>query len=80
MLLAAGCVRGLTYKGADISSLTVVEQAGVSYKDTTGAAGKMEDILKAHGMNTARVRVWTSGTYSTSYALALGKVCTRVSA
>jgi arabinogalactan endo-1,4-beta-galactosidase len=65
---------GLTYHGADISSLTVVESAGHTYKDTNGATGKMETILKAHGMNTARVRIWTSGQYSTSYGLALGKV------
>lgn len=67
-------VLSLTYHGADISSVAVVEAAGVTYKDTTGTTGKMENILKTHGLNTARVRLWTSGTYSTTYGLALAKV------
>ncbi|KAI0058972.1 arabinogalactan endo-1,4-beta-galactosidase [Artomyces pyxidatus] len=63
----------LQYHGADISSVAVVEGNGITYKDINGATGKLENILKNHGMNTARVRLWTSGTYSTSYGLALAK-------
>ena len=72
--LAAGLARALTWRGADISSVPVVEAAGVTYRDTTGATGKFENILAAHGMNTARVRVWTAGQYNTAFALSLGKV------
>lgn len=64
----------LTYKGADISSVPVSEAAGTTFKDTNGVAGKAETILAAHGMNTARVRLWTAGTYNLAYGLALGKV------
>ena len=62
----------LTYHGADISSLTVVEHSGVSYKDS-GQTLPFETILKNHGMNAARVRIWTAGQYNLQYGLALGK-------
>lgn len=64
----------LTWKGADISSIPVSEAAGTTFKDTNGVAGKAENILKAHGLNTARVRIWTAGTYNLAFGLALGKV------
>lgn len=64
----------LTYKGADISSAKVVENSGISYKDVNGNAGALETILKNNGMNTARIRIWTAGTYNTAYGLALAKV------
>lgn len=64
----------LTYKGADISSIPVSEAAGTTFKDTSGNAGKAETILASHGMNTARVRIWTAGTYNLAFGLALGKV------
>lgn len=67
-------VFGLTYHGADISSVAVVEASGMTYKDTSGTTGKLENILKSSGLNTARVRLWTAGTYSTTYGLALAKV------
>lgn len=75
LALQANIVSGLTYKGADISSLTIVEQDGVTFKDVNGNAGKLENILHSNGMNVARVRVWTAGTYSTGYAVDLAKVC-----
>jgi hypothetical protein len=65
----------LTYKGADISSAKVVENSGITYKDVNGNSGALETILKNNGMNLARIRIWTAGTYSTAYALALAKVC-----
>ena len=73
-LFAFRPVAALTYKGADISSVPVSETAGTTFKDTTGTAGKAETILKAQGMNTARVRIWTAGTYNLAFGLALGKV------
>ncbi|KAF8316145.1 arabinogalactan endo-1,4-beta-galactosidase [Clavulina sp. PMI_390] len=72
LLLACG-VSALTYKGADISSVPVSEAAGTTFKDTNGVAGKAETILKNHGMNSGRVRIWTAGTYNLAYGLALGK-------
>jgi len=69
-----GVANSLAWRGADISSVPVVEAAGISYKDTNGAAGKFENIMKAHGANAARVRIWTAGTYNTAFALSLAKV------
>jgi arabinogalactan endo-1,4-beta-galactosidase len=66
-------VSALVYRGADISSLIIVEQEGVTFKDVDGAPAKFEYIASEHGMNAARVRVWTSGQYNLSYALAMGK-------
>ena len=62
----------LTYKGADISSVPIVEADGITYTDG-GSAKAFENIIVNHGANTARVRVWTSGTYDTAFALAMGK-------
>lgn len=62
----------LTYHDADISSLTVVENSGIHYKDS-GQTLAFETILKNHGMNAARVRIWTAGQYNLQYGLALGK-------
>lgn len=62
----------LTYHGADISSLPVVENAGIKYSDN-GSQKPFETILKNHGLNAARVRVWTKGQYDQNYALALAK-------
>lgn len=62
----------LTYHGADISSLVVVEDSGIKYSDG-GSVAPFETILHNHGLNTARIRVWTAGQYDLDYALALGK-------
>jgi len=73
-LVAAAPALALVWRGADISSVPVVEAAGITYKDTNGATGKFENILKAHGANAVRIRVWTAGTYNTAFALSLAKV------
>jgi len=73
-ILLALSTSALIYRGADISSLLLVEQAGVTYTDVDGVPGKFEDIVRLHGMNAARVRVWTTGTYNLTYALEMGKV------
>lgn len=62
----------LTYKGADFSSLVVVEKAGRSFTDG-GTKKGLETILAAHGANTARIRVWTAGDYTVDYGIALAK-------
>ncbi|KAF9010122.1 arabinogalactan endo-1,4-beta-galactosidase [Cyathus striatus] len=70
-------VLGLTYHGADFSSLINLENSGLVYKDSSSGSGaKFETILHNHGVNLARIRVWTSTSYSQyslDYALALAK-------
>ncbi|KAF5379047.1 hypothetical protein D9615_006065 [Tricholomella constricta] len=68
-------VKALTYRGADFSSLVNLENSGLVYKDS-GSATKFETILKNHGANLARIRIWTSTSssqYSLNYGLALAK-------
>jgi len=62
----------LTYHGVDLSSLLLVEGQGVTFTDA-GKVAPFETILKSHGCNTARIRVWTAGQYDLSYGLKLAK-------
>ncbi|KAF5389599.1 hypothetical protein D9757_004189 [Collybiopsis confluens] len=65
----------LQYHGADYSSLVNLENAGRTYKDG-GTTAKLDQILHNHGVNLARIRVWTStnnADYSLTYGLALAK-------
>lgn len=62
----------LTYRGSDFSSLAIVERNGVSFSDN-GKVTPFETILKNHGSNAARVRIWTAGDYTLSYGLQLAK-------
>lgn len=67
--------QSLKYHGADFSSLATLESSGISYKDG-GSTAKFETILRNHGTNLARIRIWTStnnADYSTTYGLALAK-------
>jgi len=64
--------QALQYRGADISSLPLVETQGMSFTDA-GNALPFETILNSHGCNTARIRVWTAGQYDLSYGLKLAK-------
>jgi len=48
----------LTVLGADISSLKKSEDMGGIYKDADGTPGDALRILKNHGLNYARLRVW----------------------
>ncbi|EMD41055.1 glycoside hydrolase family 53 protein [Gelatoporia subvermispora B] len=73
LLVALVCSsRALNFRGADISSLIVVEDQGVQFTDN-GQVRPFEDILRTHGLNTARVRVWTAGQYDLSYGLEMAK-------
>ncbi len=48
----------LSIRGADISSLKKSEDLGGVYKNTDGTPGDALQILKDHGLNYARLRVW----------------------
>ena len=48
----------LTILGADISSLKKSEDFGGIYRETDGTPGDALQILKDHGLNYARLRVW----------------------
>ncbi|KAJ3827576.1 glycoside hydrolase family 53 protein [Lentinula raphanica] len=68
-------VNSLTYHGADYSSLVNLENSGITYTDS-GTTGKFDTILANHGVNLARIRIWTStndADYSLDYGLALAK-------
>ncbi|KAG6875589.1 hypothetical protein C0992_003179 [Termitomyces sp. T32_za158] len=75
LLTVLSPVQALTYHGADFSSLANLENSGITYKDS-GVTTKFETILKNHGANLARIRIWTSTSnsqYSLNYGLALAK-------
>ena len=72
ILLPVLRVLSLPLNGADISSLPLLESQGIKYSDG-GAVKPFEQILSSHGFELARIRVWTAGTYTQSYAIALAK-------
>lgn len=47
-------------KGADVSWLTQMEKAGKSFYNDSGSKQDLFPILKAHGMNAIRLRVWVN--------------------
>lgn len=66
----------LSIHGADISSLLVEENSGISYKNAAGTTGKLEAIVKAAGVNSIRQRVWVNpsdGSYDLDYNVKLAK-------
>ena len=71
-LLQIGWVaaQNLPFNGADISSLPMLESQGIRYSDN-GQTKAFETILASHGFKLTRIRVWTAGTYTQSYALNL---------
>lgn len=50
----------LSVLGADVSSLAKSEDVGGVYRDVDGRAGDALQILRAHGMNWIRLRVWVN--------------------
>ncbi|EKM51618.1 glycoside hydrolase family 53 protein [Phanerochaete carnosa HHB-10118-sp] len=72
LLLPVLQILALPLNGADFSSLSLLESQGIIYKDN-GVVKPFEQILASHGFELARIRVWTAGTYTQSYALALAK-------
>ncbi|KAL4896477.1 putative arabinogalactan endo-beta-1,4-galactanase A [Aspergillus ambiguus] len=66
----------LTYRGADISSLLIEEDAGIAYKNLHGQTEALERILANSGVNSARQRVWVNpsdGSYDVDYNIELAK-------
>lgn len=55
--LACAVQAALQYKGADWSSVAVLERDGVQYKDLSGAVKPLETILVENGLNIVRQRV-----------------------
>ncbi|KAN0092978.1 glycoside hydrolase family 53 protein [Tylopilus felleus] len=68
-------VSALKYRGADFSSLLLLESTtDIQYRASSSSEPQpFEQILKGYGVNLARVRIWTSGTYSLSYGLEFAK-------
>ncbi|KIY72640.1 glycoside hydrolase family 53 protein [Cylindrobasidium torrendii FP15055 ss-10] len=63
----------LSYRGADFSSLPLLEAKGQKYSDG-GSTKSLESILASHGTNLARIRVWASDSsdYNLAKMVALG--------
>lgn len=47
-------------KGADVSWLTQMEKSGYKFYNDSGTQQDLFPILKAHGMNAVRLRVWVN--------------------
>ncbi|KAL2830623.1 family 53 glycosyl hydrolase [Aspergillus cavernicola] len=66
----------LTYRGADISSLFIEEDAGIEYKNLNGEVQALEGILADNGVNSIRQRLWVNpsdGNYNLDYNVDLAK-------
>ncbi|KAF9892714.1 hypothetical protein FE257_001116 [Aspergillus nanangensis] len=66
----------LTYRGADISSLLIEEDAGIAYKNLNGETQPLETILADNGVNSIRQRLWVNpsdGSYNLDYNIELAK-------
>ncbi|KAJ6155066.1 hypothetical protein N7470_005632 [Penicillium chermesinum] len=66
----------LSLRGADISSLIVEENSGISYKNANGERQVLEDILSSSGINSVRQRIWvnpSNGDYDLDYNVKLAK-------
>jgi len=69
-------VASLVYRGVDWSSVAVEEQAGISYKTSSGTTEPLEKILADNGVNIVRQRVWVNpsgGNYNQAYNIALAQ-------
>ena len=75
-LLSSCADAALQFKGADISSLLLLEKAGLTYKSTSGTVTPFEKLLAQSGANSVRQRVWVNpsdGTYNLDYNVQLAK-------
>jgi arabinogalactan endo-1,4-beta-galactosidase len=73
--IASGSAR-LSVLGGDVSSLTKSEAFGGIYRDDAGRPGDALAILKAHGLNWIRVRVWVDpadGYHDTNELLSMAR-------
>ncbi|CAE6443028.1 unnamed protein product [Rhizoctonia solani] len=76
VLCAERAAAALQYKGADISSLLMLESQGKTYKWTDGYVEGFEWILQKSGANSVRQRVWVNpsdGVYNLDYNVKLAK-------
>ncbi|KAJ6092985.1 hypothetical protein N7486_008274 [Penicillium sp. IBT 16267x] len=79
-LLVPAVSAELSLRGADISSLLIEEEAGISYKNAAGTTEKLEVIMADLGINSVRQRIWVNpsdGSYDLDYNIELA---TRVQA
>jgi arabinogalactan endo-1,4-beta-galactosidase len=60
ILLSPSLVWGQFSKGADIGWLQQMEATGYKFYDSTGVQKDCLQILKDHGINTVRLRVWVN--------------------
>ncbi|KAG7397790.1 hypothetical protein PHYBOEH_000171 [Phytophthora boehmeriae] len=68
-----GTTAALT-KGHDLSSVGLMEtQQGANWLTSSGKNTTIESILGGGGMDSVRLRIWTSGDYDLDYTLALAK-------
>ncbi|KAJ5085533.1 hypothetical protein N7532_010304 [Penicillium argentinense] len=66
----------LSIRGADISSLIVEENKGISYKNVNGKTQVLESIFADAGINSVRQRLWVNpsdGNYDLDYNVELAK-------
>lgn len=72
---ALSFVSALPYHGADFSSLLLLESTtDTQYAPwSTAPCQPFEQILYDYGVDLARIRIWTSGTYDLTYGLDLAK-------
>ena len=60
-------IKGLSddfMKGVDISSLADIEKAGGKFYNANGEEADIFEILKEHGVNWVRLRIWNNPTYA----------------
>ncbi|MCX6283841.1 MAG: glycosyl hydrolase 53 family protein, partial [Bacteroidetes bacterium] len=60
LFLTADEVNAQFVKGADIGWLQQMEATGYTFYDSTGTQKECLQILKDHGINTVRLRVWVN--------------------
>jgi arabinogalactan endo-1,4-beta-galactosidase len=73
--------RRLTVRGADVSSLRKSEDLGGIYRDERGRPGDALDILRDHGINWIRLRVWVDsadGYHDTAELLTMARRAKRL--
>ena len=46
--------------GADVSSMLSLEESGVVFRNRAGEPADLFEVLAAHGLNSARLRVWNN--------------------
>lgn len=74
--LVAVVSAALQYKGADISSLLLLEASGRKYYSESGVVTPLETLLHNNGANSVRQRIWVNpadGNYNLDYNVRLAQ-------